>query len=180
MRSSQEERGITLVEACVVVAVTAITIASATPGLQALVEKQRLDGAAALLATDLQFTRSEAVLRNTGLRLSLHPKPWGTCYVIHTGNADQCDCAESGTAQCTGDAQELKTIQLPLSEHISLQANVSSLLFDPLHGTSTPTGTLKLLTSSGRAVHHIVNVMGRVRTCSPPGPLPPVNGYPVC
>ena len=180
MRSGNEQLGVTLIEACVVIAVTAITVASAAPGIQGFIEKQRLDGAVALLATDLQFTRAEAVLRNTGLRLSLHSQSWGSCYVIHTGNADQCDCAETGAAQCSGDAQQLKTVQLPLSEHIALQGNVGSLLFDPLHGTSTPTGTLKLVTSSGRAVHHVVNVMGRVRTCSPQGPLPPVNGYPVC
>ena len=45
-------------------------------------------------------------------------------------------------------------------------------LFDPLHGTSTPTGTLRLVDAGGRAVHHVVNVMGRVRSCSPPARAP--------
>jgi type IV fimbrial biogenesis protein FimT len=61
-----------------------------------------------------------------------------------------------------------------------VQANVASILFDPLHGTSTPTGTLRVVADSGRAVHHVVNIMGRVRTCSPAGAAPVVAGYRVC
>jgi type IV fimbrial biogenesis protein FimT len=61
-----------------------------------------------------------------------------------------------------------------------VQGNVASILFDPLHGTSTPTGTLKIVGDSGRAVHHVVNIMGRVRTCSPVGAAPAVPGFRVC
>ena len=45
-----------------------------------------------------------------------------------------------------------------------------------MHGTSTPTGTLRLVDSRGRAVHHVVNVMGRVRSCTPAG----VPGWRAC
>ena len=177
MRTLQHQRGFTLVEASVVGAIAAITLTTAAPSFGSFIEKQRLDGAAAALAADLQFTRAEAVLRNTGLRLSTQPTPWGSCYVIHTGAAGDCRCAASGPAECSGDARELKTVQLPAGEGIALQAPATSLRFDPMHGTSTPAATLKLVAASGRAVHHVVNVMGRVRTCSP---APAVSGYPVC
>jgi len=175
-RAREGQRGVTLVEAGVAVAIAAITLSAAVPGFQSFIEKQRLDGAAAQLANDIQFARAEAVLRNTGLRLSVQAKPWGSCYVIHSGAADQCSCSESGAAQCSDGAQQIKTVQLPAAESVALQG-VGSILFDPLHGTSTPTGTLKLVSASGRAVHHVVNVMGRVRTCSPQGAVP---GYAVC
>ena len=173
----REERGITLVETAVVVAVTAIVASSAVPSFRSLIEKQRLDGVAAQLATDIQFARAEAVLRNAGVRLTLQTRAWGSCYVIHTGNANQCSCSETGAAQCSDGAQQIKTVQLPASEQVAVQGNVGSILFDSLHGTSTPTGTLKLVAASGGAVHHVVNVMGRVRTCSP---APAVSGYSVC
>jgi type IV fimbrial biogenesis protein FimT len=60
---------------------------------------------------------------------------------------------------------------------VAVHANVASVLFDPLHGTSTPTGTLRLVGSGGREVQHVVNVMGRVRSCSPLGAVP---GYRPC
>jgi type IV fimbrial biogenesis protein FimT len=180
MGKREEQRGITLVEAAVVLAVTAIVASSAAPSFRGFIEKQRLDGVAAQLATDIQFARAEAVLRNTGVRLTLQTQAWGSCYVIHTGNANQCSCSDTGAAQCSDGAQQIKTVQLPANEQVALQGNVGSILFDPLHGTSTPTGTLKLVAASGGTVQHVVNVMGRVRTCSPQGAVPPVSGYAVC
>ena len=66
---------------------------------------------------------------------------------------------------------------LPTSDQVSLLANVGSVLFDPLHGTISPTGTLRLVGTDARAVHHVVNIMGRVRSCSPQAAIP---GYRAC
>jgi type IV fimbrial biogenesis protein FimT len=180
MRAPRHQRGVTLVEAGIVGAIAAAAVTAAAPSFHALIEKQRLDGAAAQLASDLQFARAESVLRNRGLRLSLHAAATGSCYVIHTGDASDCRCADPGPAQCDGDAREVKTVQWSASDGIALQGNVASVLFDPLHGTSTPSGTFKVVGASGRAVHHVVNVMGRVRTCSPNAAAGAVPGYRVC
>ena len=174
------QRGITLIEASMVTAVAAITLSSATPGLHRLIEAQRLEGAAARLASDLQFTRAEAVLGQHALRLSWHRAPWGSCYVVHSGNAHDCECGASGPARCTGIAREVKTVQWPASEGIVLKGNVDSMLFDPLHGTSTPAGTLEVVAASGRTIRQVVNVMGRVRSCSPQDPASAVAGLRAC
>jgi type IV fimbrial biogenesis protein FimT len=176
-RAPGPQRGVTLVEACIVIAVTAILATTAAPGLQDLIDTRRLDGAATQLATDIQFVRSEAVARNQPLRLSLHASPAGSCYVIHSGAANECNCLAAGPAQCSGDAREIKTVTIASAERLSLQANMGSVLFDPMHGTSTPTGTLRLLGTRSRAVHHVINIMGRVRSCSP---LAAVPGYRAC
>jgi type IV fimbrial biogenesis protein FimT len=176
-RPTRCQHGVTLVEACTVVAVLAILASTAAPNLQGLIDSRRLDGAATQLATDIQFVRTEAVARNLPVRLSFHATAEGSCYVVHTGNADQCDCNAPGPAACTGDARQIKTVMLTAADRVSLQTNTASVLFDPLHGTSTPTGTLRLVGQQGRAVHHIVNVMGRVRSCSPQGAMP---GYRAC
>lgn len=180
MRLKQLSGGFTLVEACVTVAVAAVTLSTAVPSFAGFVETRRLNGVAAQLATDIQFIRSEAVLRNSALRLSLHEDRTRSCYVLHSGLANLCSCVDDGPAQCTGGAREIKTVVLPVRERIRVQGNVASILFDPLHGTSTPAGTLKVVADSGRAVHHVVNIMGRVRTCSPAVAAPAVAGYRVC
>jgi type IV fimbrial biogenesis protein FimT len=180
MRTAARLRGVSLIEASIVMAIAAITLATAAPGFQGFIEKQRLHGAAAQLASDLHFARAEAVMRNTPLRFTLHQAAWGSCYVIHTGAAQDCRCETAASAAtCTGEAEALKTVQWTSDQGISLQSAVRSLLFDPLHGTSTPAGTLKVVAASGRAVHHVVNVMGRVRTCSPQGAAT-VAGYRSC
>ncbi|MEP7101319.1 MAG: GspH/FimT family pseudopilin [Burkholderiales bacterium] len=171
------QRGITLIESCIALVVTAIVASSAAPGMQNLIDARRLDGAATQLATDIQFVRTEAVARNQPLRLSFHTVAAGSCYVIHTGNADQCVCAATGPAECSGGAQQIRTVTLTAADRVALQTNVASVLFDPLHGTSTPTGTLRLIGSNERAIHHVINIMGRVRSCSPQAAVP---GYHAC
>jgi type IV fimbrial biogenesis protein FimT len=175
--AARAQRGVTLIEACTVVAIVAVLASAAAPNLQGLIDSRRLDGAATQLATDIQYARTEAVARNQPVRLSLLANVQGSCYVIHTGAADQCRCDAPGPAACSGDARQIKTVVFATSDRVGLQSNVESVLFDPLHGTSTPTGTLRLTGRQGRAIHHVINVMGRVRSCSPQGTTP---GYRAC
>jgi len=177
MATRLSQRGVTLVEACITMAIAAILAGAAAPSFQNLIDTRRLDGAASQLATDIQYVRTLAVARNEPVRLSLQTITGGSCYVIHTGNASQCSCGTSGPAVCTDGARQLKTVRLPLAEHVSLQGNVASVLFDPLHGTSTPSGTLRVVGAQDRTVQHTINVMGRVRSCSPQAAVP---GYRAC
>jgi type IV fimbrial biogenesis protein FimT len=66
---------------------------------------------------------------------------------------------------------------LPGSGRLAFSASSASMLFDADRGTVTPTGTLRLQLADGRAIHHVVNIMGRARTCSPRGAVP---GHPPC
>ncbi len=179
-QQTKQQRGITLVEACITLAILAVLVCGAAPSFSSLIERQRLAGFAAQLATDVQFVRSASVWRNEPLRLSFYNAAWGSCYVVHSGARNQCSCAEYETAAvCTGNAAQLKTVSVPASGGLSVQANVSSILFDPLHGTSTPTGTLRVASATVGSIHHIVNVLGRVRTCTPSG-SPALPGYRTC
>ena len=173
------QRGITLIEACMVLAVSTVLAMAAVPGMQDLIAARRLDNLANQLANDVHLIRTAAVVRNQALRLSFLPHPGGSCYVIHTGGAGQCECSSSGSgpAVCHGNAREIKTVSISHADQISVAANVSSVVFDPMHGTSTPTGTLRIVGAGGREVRHSLNVMGRVRSCSPAPALP---GYRAC
>lgn len=173
------KRGFTLIESLITVAVTAVVITTALPSFSRWMDQQRLNGAAQQLLADLQLVRTEAVARQQGLRLSVLPTPSGSCYVLHTGSADACTCvmASSGPAECRSGTSEVKTVRWTSPERVSLRASAPSMLFDPVDGTSTPTGTLEITSALGQTLRHVVNVMGRTRTCSPGGSL---LGYPAC
>ena len=106
------------------------------------------------------------------VRLSLLPTAAG-----QTGAAAACQCDGSAPARCDGDARALKTVTLGASGPVALQANVASLRFDPLYGTASPAATVRLSSAGGRVLQQVVNIMGRVRTCSPAGSMP---GYRSC
>ncbi|HZV94176.1 MAG TPA: GspH/FimT family protein [Caldimonas sp.] len=160
-------RGLSLIELAITLAVVAIVAASAAPSLASLIDARRLDAAANELAADVQWVRTEAVARNRPVRLSFHSSADASCWIVHTGAAAQCRCGSDATPVCAGDAIGIKSVLLVGAERVAVAANVASIVFDPLHGTATPTGTLRLIDVHGRAVHHVVNIMGRVRSCTP-------------
>jgi type IV fimbrial biogenesis protein FimT len=170
-------RGLSLVECCIALAICALSLALAIPGFGSLFERQRLQGSAAQIAADWHWLRSEALARNEPLRLSIHATPQGACTVVHTGPRTECRCVDAGPARCNDSATALQTRHWPASTGITVQASVGSLLFDPAQGTATPTGRLQLADSRGRGITHVVNVLGRVRSCSSGGAVP---GYRAC
>jgi len=166
--------GFTLVEAATALCVVAVLAALAWPALDTLLDNRRLDALSSTLGADLQFARSEAIVRNEGVRFTVLPhRGDGTCWLVHTGPATDCSC-EAG---CAGGARLLRRAHVPSAQRVQLRAPAVSLHFDPQLGTCTPAGTFELAASSGRAVHQVVNVMGRVRSCSP---LAQVPGHVAC
>jgi type IV fimbrial biogenesis protein FimT len=166
-------RGVTLIEASTVLAITAILATAAMPAFAAMIETRRIDGMATQLAADLHFARSEAVTRNESVRLSVH----AACYVVHTGSVSDCRCTAEGTATCRAGATSIKVAGWLADEPVRVTANVASITFDPTLGTASPAGTLNVVGRSERAVRHVVSPMGRLRSCSP---QPGVAGYRAC
>jgi type IV fimbrial biogenesis protein FimT len=162
---AQQQRGISMIECCIVLAIGGILAGGALPSFKETLDKRTIEGVSSEVRTDLMYARSEAVSRNVGVRVSFYEGAAGRCYVVHTGNRADCRCDGSGPAVCTADAVALKTVNAARS--VQVVANVSSLRFDPTNGTTSPTGTVCTVPQNGRAVHNVVSLMGRVRTCSP-------------
>jgi type IV fimbrial biogenesis protein FimT len=171
----RRQLGASLVEAMIVLAISGLLLGSLLPGWADARDRRSLEAASSQLATDLRLTRSLAVAQGSPVRLSVAATQ--ACYVVHTGPTRACSCNATGAATCSGNAQALRVATLPGAGRVTLSSSSASMLFDAERGTVTPTGTLRLRLADGRAVHHVVNIMGRVRTCSPAGR---VAGHPVC
>lgn len=173
-----KQHGMTLIEVIIVIGILGILASLAIPSYQGFHERYRLEGYAMALVTDIHYVRSESVAQNRGLRISFGTDAGGTCYLIHSGNATSCSCSSDGTAQCTDTTNSIqKSVALATSLGIRLQSNVTSILFDPSRGTTTPTGSITFIGQSGNSIRQVVNIMGRTWTCSPQGT---VSGYKVC
>ena len=163
------QRGLTLIEICIVLAIVSILAGTALPSFDQMLKTWRLESQAAELALDLRYVRSEAVARNEGVRVSFRNSAGGSCTMIHTGPAADCDCSPEGQGQCVNGAQLLKLTGYRTSAGVAVNANVASMRFDPHTGTVTPTGSVNVAASNGQEVRHVVNIIGRVRSCSPHG-----------
>ena len=51
------------------------------------------------------------------------------------------------------------------------------MLFDPAQGTVSPTGSIRIVDSRGDSITHVVNIIGRMRSCSPAAA---VSGFKAC
>jgi type IV fimbrial biogenesis protein FimT len=166
-------RGLTLVEASTATAIAAAALTTAVGGFGDLLQRRHTEGVAAELSGDLQLARTESVMRNAGVRLGFEGGVDGArCYVIHTGSAGACTCLGASQPVCSGDAVAIKTVQFPSDGRTSVHANVGSMLFDPTRATVTPTATIQVRSPDGRQINHIVNILGRVRSCAAAGQWP--------
>lgn len=157
-------------------AVVAILVGLALPSFEAFAQRQRLEGAAAQLETDLFLLRSEAVARQETLRISFSQAAGGSCYVIHRGPANACQCDDRGVKSCEGGAEVLRGVFLATAGGVQIVSNRASFVVESTRGTVSPTATMRLVSPSGE-IRQIINIMGRVRSCSPDGS---VTGHPRC
>jgi type IV fimbrial biogenesis protein FimT len=164
------QQGVTLVESTMVLFVLSIVVGTALPSLQSLRQRADLAGVAAQLETDVQFARSQARAMNRPVRLTLREADGATCYIVHTGASADCSCGNvQQPAACAGEAELLRAVALGANGDVQVRSASKSVTFDPLKGTVTPTATLRVEARDGRAIHQVVNLLGRVRSCSPQG-----------
>ena len=174
---ARRQRGVSAVEALIVVFVLALVIGLGAPSLRGQAQRQELIGVAAQLATDLQLARSEAVARNRSLRLTLKEDHGASCYLIHEGPVPACSCADVERRSCPVDGAIVHAVALGAASPVQLRSTVRSLVFDPVKGTVSPTATIRVESTNGQALHQVVSIVGRVRSCSPQGR---VVGAPAC
>lgn len=171
-------RGLTLLELMVVGGLLAALLVAGLPSFQGFLLRRHLLGHSAQLLADLQWLRAAAVARHEALRISWLQSPAGSGWVLHSGAAGSC--RPSGDAVdpivCDSGSERLRQVWLSTGSRVGVQANVASMRLDPRQGTFTPTGSWELGTADGQRLRHVVNLLGRVRVCSPDtriGGVPP-------
>ena len=111
------QRGVSLVETMIVTSTVAVLTGMVAPGFDGALQRRHLEGAATQLETDVHHTRMLAVARNAPLRISFESGSGGSCYVIHSGSANQCGCS-TGTAACTGAAVAERVVHFRAGESV--------------------------------------------------------------
>lgn len=165
------QRGVSMIETLCVLSVVSVVVGSAVPSLGSLRQSADLAGTAAQVETDVQFARSQAAALNRTVQLTLRDAGGATCYMIHTGPAADCTCGADGpqAATCGAGSELLRAVSLSARGAVQVRSATRSLTFDPVRGTVTPTATLRVEGRDGRTIHQVVNLLGRVRSCSPQG-----------
>lgn len=176
-RPTNRQRGISLVEQLLSLCIVSLAVGTAVPELKTLIDRRGLEGAAGQLETELGFARGLAVARNQAVRISFENSGQGMCYVIHSGGAKDCKCADMVQPVCSAGVEIIRAVQHDADRRITIKSNSTNFAFDPTLGTVTPTATLELKNQHGEALRLIINIMGRVRSCSPSPNFP---GQPRC
>lgn len=176
-KTSRRQSGLGLVENLISAVIATTAIAAAAPGFERTLQLQRLESAAALLETDLQHARSLAVTQNRALRFEMRSGTTGACYVVHAGRPGDCLCEDRPAATCSNSTAPLRSEAFSGQGRLGIRATAASFIFDPTLGTVTPTSSIDISNRRGDTLRLVVNVMGRVRTCTPSGLLPT---HPAC
>jgi Tfp pilus assembly protein FimT len=166
INSKRRHFGITMIECCVATTIAAATVGAAVPSFKQTVAKRHLQGIAMQVAADVLYARSEAVMRGESIRIDFGRSAEGSCYVLHTGGRGDCTCSAGESAVCAAGAHALKSVFVPAAKEVRIEANVTSMVFDGTHGTTSPAGTIQVLGTDGHAIRQIVNLMGRPRGCA--------------
>ena len=160
--------GFTHLELLAAVAVLALLAAAALPSLGQWRARTGVAGVAHEFEALLQQGRAHAWATGEAVHLAFHPAAAGACVLLHTGERGACRCeVQPANAACTGQARLLQQARWAGESGVSVSANVASIQLDALRGTVSPAGTVRVASAQGPALHQVVNVMGRVRTCVP-------------
>jgi type IV fimbrial biogenesis protein FimT len=161
-------RGVTLIEVLVAIAIAAILVGLATPPFRDAMARARLEGAVSGFATDLQYTRTEAIRAGnkgadaTKAAATLEIDKAGTSYTITV-------------TKVVGELPEdVKRVELPSGVSFTPELKIE---FDGLRGTANA-ATIEAKSDATAAELKIsTNALGRVSLCSPSGT---VAGYLAC
>ncbi len=173
LKQNQKERGVrmrqkgfTLIELMITVAVLGVLAAISLPSFQSIIEKRRLVGAADNLTAALQYARSEAIKQNQTVRFQFNTASW--CVGVDDDLGSDCDCTTPST--CTIDTVQ-KIVSGSDYPNVDLavapEFNDIYIDFDPRQGLPNDSGIFAggdfTLDINGQSKKVCLNVIGRIK-----------------
>lgn len=195
LQQSSRMRGVTMLEMLIAMAILAIIISVAMPGMSGFAANQRLIGAAEQIHAHLQQARSEAVGRSATVYVNFSASGTTTwTYGVSTTNSCTLTITDPATANACvitvndGDATvdgvdggvdtgDRVLMRFTGTDHTDVEMAIASfssgtqITFNSVRGTST-SGQINLEASTGKLLRVVVSLLGRVEICSPDGSVP--------
>ena len=184
VRGLRMQRAFTLIEMLVVVVILGVVLALVAPSFREMILMKRLSSINSQLVTDLQFARSEAVSRNSNVRISFRADASMTCYSMFTANGTNAACNCLLTPACASAAlTEIRTNRIPASSEVGVfrgDSMPSEFAIDSitlgLWQNSSDSGPRSVLNyvinatiNSSMALRTQINLGGRPTVCAPTG-----------
>ena len=162
------QKGLTLIETIVLIALLAILAAMAVSSFKDMMINSRLEGKASEYVTHMNWARSLAVSNNDAVNLHIATGESASCSIFFQGPINDCRCNANG-AVCTTIGNDLLVIVLPHSDGVRVSARTGSatIQINPRQGTISPTLTAIFTADNGKVIHNISNILGRTRSCTP-------------
>jgi type IV fimbrial biogenesis protein FimT len=171
------QRGLTVVELLVSMAVVTVLLAIAVPSFSDMLDASRLRGAEDNLTAYLRFAKAESTKRNRSISLTLQANADGSDWCYGLSEDADCDCFSSGS--CVYDGVE-RVAQDDDYGGVQITITVSHgrFSFQPKRNTVTA-GSVTFIAANGKQLKTVVSGYGRIRHCSPPGDVY-LPGFPEC
>lgn len=168
---NRKERGMTLLEVMIVLAIIAIVAAVTVPSFNDFILTQRAKGSAEALTAALQNAKAESVKTNSQIHIVFKPSTTNTahsstawCYGMTVTGSSTCDCNASDCA--TGsvvDGDDYKNVTMTFN-------NTDKRTFEPIRGGANGTqGTVIFAAGNNKDLGVRVSTVGRITICRPTG-----------
>ncbi|HRQ59409.1 MAG TPA: GspH/FimT family pseudopilin [Azoarcus taiwanensis] len=176
--SHSVQRGVTLIELMIVLVILVILVAMAGPAFIDTLDRRRIVDATEALGKQVQQARMVAIESNRVISLIFDGDGSEWCFGLTDQN--DCDCnVENDCRIPLGIAANLagtdyQTVRASSAQFsgVSLAGAPGALRFEPLRGVrigGEPTESARFQSARGLEAQVLVNVIGRVATCSPDG-----------
>lgn len=164
--ASHQQKGLTLTEFCVVLTLMLIMAWIGYPSFVRSIDRHRMENFSRAWTLNFQSSMLQARTRDETLHIYWVKDPTESCFLTTSKSSmPNCTCAQLSHLNQTCVAPQ-DTMQLMTTKGMpwTLEARPAHMALSP-DGTVTPSGSLTLRNEWGDAHHHIINILGRIRSC---------------